>query len=146
MWPSNPRPSFRLRLFAVGLTAMVVTGSGGGAAQAAAAKPPAHVQTGYASYFDGKKAGKATASGAPAKPGAMVAASRTLPLGTTAKVVNAETGKAVNVTVVDRGPYAKRRVMDVSAKAATQLGMKKDGVARVKVQPLHLPRSGAAAR
>lgn len=106
--------------------------------------PPAAVrpQAGTASYFSHEESGKTTASGAPAKPAStMTAASRTLPLGTTAKVVDKDTGKSVDVKVVDRGPYAKHRVIDVSSKAATKLGMKKDGVAHVKVQPLHVPKA-----
>jgi rare lipoprotein A len=66
----------------------------------------------------------------------MTAASRTLPLGTVAKVTNQKTGQSVAVEVNDRGPYAKGRILDVSEKAATRLGMKHDGVAPVKVQPL----------
>jgi rare lipoprotein A len=108
-------------------------------AAAAPAKPP--TQTGTASYFSQEMAGKTTASGDPAKPAStLTAASRTLPLGTKAKVVNEDTGKSVNVTVVDRGPYVKHRVIDVSSKAARKLGMKKDGLAHVKVQPLHVPK------
>jgi rare lipoprotein A len=115
------------------------------AATAAAADGAAHVdasgrpQSGAASYYSPADAGKTTASGAPMKPNAMTAASPSLPLGTKAKVVDKATGKSVKVTVTDRGPYAKRRILDVSPKAASQLGMKKAGVAPVKVVPLHEP-------
>jgi rare lipoprotein A (peptidoglycan hydrolase) len=105
---------------------------------AGAALPP---QTGVASYFGHAQAGKTTASGDRAKPAStLTAASPTLPLGTKAKVVNEDTGKSVKVTVVDRGPYAKHRVIDVSAKAARRLEMKKTGVAHVKVQPIQVPK------
>jgi rare lipoprotein A len=107
---------------------------------AAAPKPVGKPQKGVASYFGREIAGRTTASGAPAKPRAMTAASRTLPLGSSARVTNTETGKAVNVTVTDRGPYAKHRVIDVSSKAASKLGMKKKGVARVKVQQVQTPQ------
>ena len=96
-------------------------------------------QHGVASYYGVHAGGKTTASGKRFRPGKLTAASRTLPLGTKARVVNKETGKSVNVTVTDRGPYAKHRVLDVSPKAAEHLGMKADGVASVKVQPLQLP-------
>ncbi|WP_207801781.1 septal ring lytic transglycosylase RlpA family protein [Phenylobacterium hankyongense] len=102
-----------------------------------AAKP----QTGKASYYGTHDAGEKTASGARFAPDKMTAASPTLPLGTKAKVTNAETGKSVHVTVTDRGPYAKNRILDVTPKAAKQLGMKESGVSTVKVQPLHVPRS-----
>ncbi len=110
--------------------------------EAAGAPAPHRTQTGKASYYGVHSAGKTTASGAPFKPNRMVAASPTLPLGTKAKVTNLETGKSVAVTVGDRGPYAKGRILDVSPKAADKLEMKQDGVATVKVQPLSVPPSG----
>lgn len=100
---------------------------------------PVPVQTGVASYYARPLAGKPTASGEPHKPNALTAASRTLPLGTTAKVTNTENGKSVVVEVNDRGPYAKNRILDVSRKAASHLGFKHDGVAQVAVQPLRAP-------
>ena len=113
---------------------------------AIATAPAAHAvdrsgkaQTGVASYYGPQFAGKKTASGKPLKPHHMTAASRTLPLGTRAKVVNRDNGKSAEVTVTDRGPYTKGRVIDVSPKAAETLGMKDDGVAPVKVQPVQLP-------
>ena len=110
------------------------------ASEAAAAPAAAHrTQTGKASYYGVHSAGKTTASGAKFKPNRMVAASRTLPLGTKAKVTNLETGRSVGVTVEDRGPYAKGRILDVSPKAADKLDMKEDGVATVKVKPLKVP-------
>ncbi|MDB5450547.1 MAG: septal ring lytic transglycosylase RlpA family protein [Phenylobacterium sp.] len=114
---------------------------------AAAARTPhpkvdasARPQTGKASYYGTHEAGEKTASGAPLAPDRMTAASPTLPLGTKAKVTNAETGKSVHVTVTDRGPYTKNRILDVTPKAAKQLGMKDSGVSTVKVQPLQLPK------
>jgi rare lipoprotein A len=105
----------------------------------APAVQPAPVQTGVASYYARRLAGKLTASGEPHKPNALTAASRTLPLGTTAKVTNTENGKSVIVEVNDRGPYAKNRILDVSRKAARHLGFKHDGVANVAVEPLLAP-------
>lgn len=102
-------------------------------------------QTGVASYYGKEFAGETTASGEPHRPEALVAASKTLPLGTTAKVTNTETGKTVAVEVNDRGPYAKGRIIDLSRKAAERLGMKKSGVAKVEVQPLSAPPPEPAA-
>jgi rare lipoprotein A len=126
--------------------ALALAGMVGAAPIAATAAGPRHhhrhhhlpkVQKGKASYY--RAPGKTTASGKPMKPHALTAASKTLPLGTKAKVVNAETGRAVNVTVTDRGPYAKGRIIDLSPKAAEKLGMKDDGVAPVKVKPIAPP-------
>jgi rare lipoprotein A len=98
-------------------------------------------QVGRASYYGVGEAGRTTASGKPLKPTHLTAASKTLPLGTRAKVINKETGKSVRVTVTDRGPFKKGRILDVSPKAAEKLGMKEDGVAKVKVVPLKEPAS-----
>jgi len=96
-------------------------------------------QRGLASYYRATASGHATAAGKRPKPGALTAASKTLPLGTKAKVTNVETGKKVVVTVTDRGPFKNGRIVDVSPKAAERLGFKDDGVAPVKVQPLKVP-------
>ncbi len=105
----------------------------------AQAAPPAPVQTGVASYYAPNLAGKPTASGEPHEPNALTAASRSLPLGSTAKVTNTENGRSVTVEGNDRGPYPKNRILDVSPKAAEHLGFKDDGVAKVAVQPLKAP-------
>jgi len=121
------------RYVAAGLVALLA------AEPAAAARHHAkhHVQRGKASYY--RMSGQKTASGKIMKPGKLTAASKTLPLGAKARVVNTETGKSVKVTVTDRGPYVKGRILDVSPKAADKLGMKGDGVAEVKVKPLEIP-------
>lgn len=98
-------------------------------------------QSGDASFYHPDLAGKKTASGERIDPEAMTAASKTLPLGAKAKVTNTESGKSVQVTVTDRGPFVKGRILDVSPKAAKRLDMKKDGVAPVKVNPVQLPPS-----
>jgi rare lipoprotein A len=91
-------------------------------------------QQGKASYYSDRLQGKKTASGAPMDQGAMTAASKKLPLGAKAKVTNLETGKTADVKINDRGPVPKGRVIDVSKRAANQLGMKQEGVAPVKVE------------
>ena len=101
--------------------------------------PAAAVQHGVASYYAPELAGRPTASGEPFRPRALTAASRSLPLGATAKVTNTENGQTVTVEVNDRGPYAKNRILDVSPRAAEHLGMKDDGVAQVAVQQLQAP-------
>ena len=69
-----------------------------------------------------------------------VAASRTLPLGTEARVTNLETGQSTQVTIQDRGPYAKGRILDLTPAAAEAIGItRKEGVAKVEVQPLSVP-------
>jgi len=68
------------------------------------------------------------------------AASKTLPLGTTAKVTNLETGQSAVVTIRDRGPYVQGRIVDLSPSTAKQIGIDhKKGVARVEVAPILVP-------
>ena len=61
----------------------------------------------------------------------MVAAHRTLPLGTRVKVESLATGKSVTVTIVDRGPFVKTRIIDLSTGAADILGFV--GLERVRL-------------
>jgi rare lipoprotein A (peptidoglycan hydrolase) len=65
---------------------------------------------------------------------AMTAAHQTLPFGTRIKVTNLENDRSAVLTVNDRGPFAPNRIVDVSRKAAAQLGFRKGGVARVRVR------------
>ncbi|MEQ1557725.1 MAG: septal ring lytic transglycosylase RlpA family protein [Methyloglobulus sp.] len=90
-------------------------------------------QQGQASWYGPGFHGKTTANGETYDQNAMTAASKTLPLGTAAKVTNVETGKSVTVKINDRGPYVGNRVMDLSKAAADKIGIKKKGVGKVKI-------------
>jgi len=95
---------------------------------------------GNASFYARHFAGKKMADGRRFNPAADVAASKTLPIGTTAKVVNLDNGKSATVTVEDRGPYVRGRMLDVSPKVAETLSMKQSGVAHVVVKPIAVPQ------
>ncbi len=104
-----------------------------------------HTQVGVASVYSHKFAGKKTASGKPFKPGKLTAASRNLPLNSKAKVTNLETGKSTDVTITDRGPFKKGRVIDLSPSAAKRIGVtEKKGVAPVAVKPIAPPPNPSA--
>lgn len=94
------------------------------------------VQIGDASWYGSQHEGRKTASGEPFDPHALTAAHPTLPLDTKVRVTNLENGKTVDVRVNDRGPYVKRRVIDLSARAAEKIDLKTDGVGKVKIEPL----------
>ena len=66
----------------------------------------------------------------------MVAAHRTLPFGTHVRVTNLDNGRSAVVTIVDRGPFVRGRIIDVSTNAADALGFRRAGVARVVIEPL----------
>ena len=107
--------------------------------QAAAPAPPCE-QTGLASWY--RAARRTTASGETPPPGALVAAHRTLPIGTQVRVTTVDTGQSVTVRIADRGPFATGRVIDLSGAAAQQLGMRQDGVVQVRLQ-VDAPAGGA---
>lgn len=95
---------------------------------------PTFEQKGAASWYGPGFHGEEIASGETFNQNKMTAAHPTLPLGTKAEVTNVETGKSVEVTINDRGPYAKNRVIDLSKAAAQKLGMTEEGTSKVKIE------------
>ncbi len=97
-------------------------------------------QQGEASYYGKEFFGRTMADGTPMDPESNIAASRTLPLGTKAKVTNLENGKSAVVEIRDRGPYVEGRIVDLTPKTARKLDMVEDGVVPVEVVPLEIPQ------
>ncbi len=93
-------------------------------------------ETGVASWYGKKFHGRKTASGERYNQNKMTAAHRTLPFGTRVRVKNRDNGKSVVVTINDRGPFKKGRVIDVSRAAAKNLDMIGSGTARVSITAL----------
>jgi rare lipoprotein A (peptidoglycan hydrolase) len=93
------------------------------------------VLRGYASYYADSLAGNPTASGAPYEPARFSAAHRTLPFGTRLRVTRTDVAAPpVCVTVNDRGPFrGRRRIVDLSRRAAEALEMMGEGVVPVRV-------------
>lgn len=121
----------------------------------AASKPaPMHkldrsgrVRVGKASFYAHKFAGRLMADGTPMDPHDDNAASKTLPLGTRARVTNLETGRSAVVTIQDRGPHVPGRILDVSPATARQLGIdREEGVARVEVAPIVVPQADGSLK
>jgi rare lipoprotein A len=99
-----------------------------------------HKRVGKASIYAKRLAGHKMADGAPMLPEGDNAASKTLPIGTTAKVTNVETGASAVVKIEDRGPYVKGRIVDLSPSTAKKIGVdSKNGVAKVSVEPIAVP-------
>jgi rare lipoprotein A len=112
----------------------------------------ARKRVGKASFYAPRFSGKTMANGVPMDPQGDNAASRTLPLGTRAKVTNVETGKTAVVTIEDRGPYVDGRLVDLSPGTAAKIGLTpKKGITKVVVAPIAVPlpngkvKTGAAA-
>jgi rare lipoprotein A len=95
---------------------------------------------GKASFYAGNFVGRKMADGTVMNPRADNAASKTLPLGTVAKVTNLQTGKSAVVTIRDRGPYVDGRIVDLTPATAQKIGLAlRQGVTRVVVAPIQIP-------
>jgi rare lipoprotein A len=88
---------------------------------------------GSASWYGPELHGSPTASGEPFDMHALTAAHRTLPLGSYARVRNLDNGRSVVVRINDRGPHARRRMIDLSYAAAQEIRMVGAGTAPVEV-------------
>ena len=104
--------------------------------------PRPAVQVGLASWYGPGFHGEETASGEIFDQREMVAAHRTLPLGSVIRVTNLENGRRVTLRVIDRGPYGrnyrKGTIVDVSRGAARRLGFISDGIVRVRIEVIKL--------
>ena len=103
-------------------------------------KQPSRTQIGKASWYGPRFHGRPTASGEIFDEELLTAASRTLPLGSKARVTNLENDKSVEVTINDRGPYVGGRIIDLSRAAARVLDMIKAGIANVRVELLSVSK------
>ena len=93
-------------------------------------------QQGVASYYARSLHGEETASVETFNQNQLVAAHKTLPYGTRVNVTNLDNGRQVTVRIVDRGPFTRGRIIDLSRVAAARLDLLEDGIARVKIEKL----------
>ncbi len=91
-------------------------------------------ENGKASYYGNEFNGRKTASGTVYNKNKLTAAHKTLPFGTVVTVKNTLNGKTVKVTITDRGPFVKGRIIDLSEKAASDIEMINQGVAQVQLK------------
>ena len=88
-------------------------------------------QVGVASWYG--KENRTSSTGKRLSHSRPEAAHRTIPLGTKVRVTSLTTRKSVVVTIVDRGPYTKKRILDLNIKAANDIGIRKKGVDKVRL-------------
>jgi len=120
-----------IALAAIGILALSASASEAGRKSwrdANASIGSGHSFSGMASYY-GNESGSKTASGQRFNQNAMTAAHRSLPFGTRLKVTHGS--RSVTVTVNDRGPFIRGRVLDLSKGAAQAIGLTGRGVGRV---------------
>jgi rare lipoprotein A len=92
--------------------------------------------TGTASFYSDRLHNRRTASGVPYDRNAYVAAHRSLPFGTVLRVTNLTNDRVVTVRVVDRGPFIKGRILDLSRRAAEDLNFIRAGLTEVRIEVL----------
>lgn len=90
--------------------------------------------TGIASYYAKRFEGRRTTSGATFKHDKLTCAHKTLPFGTQLLITNTKNNKQVRVVVNDRLPQRSKRSVDLTLRAANQLGFVKQGLAKVKIE------------
>ena len=96
-------------------------------------------QRGKATFYTRKWDGRKTASGERLYNDSLVCAHKTHKFGTMLLVKNPANGKSTVVKVIDRGPYVKGRIIDLSIRAARELGILNQGVAMVEVSVYEKP-------
>jgi rare lipoprotein A len=82
----------------------------------------------------------------PSGGGGLVAAHRTFPFGARVRVTNLANGRTATLIVVDRGPFIRNRIIDVSTNAADVLGFRRAGLAKVRLELVDLGSRPAAER
>ena len=96
----------------------------------------AYAQCGGASWYGPGFDGKRAASGQIFNEDAMTAAHRSLPFGTKLRVTDQNTGKTIQVTINDRGPFHGKRIIDLSKGAANKLGFRNRGTTSVCIEKI----------
>ena len=97
--------------------------------------PSLSQQRGKASYYSKRATGSKSSSGERIHHDSLTCAHRTYPFGTLLKVTNINTGKYTIVRVIDRGPFVRGRIIDLSYRAAHEIGMVSHGIVLVEVEP-----------
>jgi len=108
--------------------------------------PTAPTKITTASWYGPGLEGHLTSTGEPYNQHALTAASRTLPIGSRAKVTNLKTGKSVVVRINDHGPYVRGRGIDLSREAAKRIGIDHHGTAKVAVTRVDHPADEISTR
>lgn len=143
MWNDRHGRAWLLLGVVAGIVALMLAGD-----RTSASEDPRAVQFGLASWYGPGFHGQETASGEIFDQREMVAAHRSLPLGTVVRVTNLENGRGVILRVIDRGPYGRNHrkgtIIDVSRGAARRLDFVRDGLVKVRVEVVRL--GGEAGR
>jgi rare lipoprotein A len=99
------------------------------------------VETGLASWYGHPYHGRPAANGEIYDMERMTAAHRTLPFNTWVRVFDLDTSKAVDLRIIDRGPFVDGRIIDISHAAAQKIDMIGPGTARVRIEVIGMPEA-----
>jgi rare lipoprotein A len=99
-------------------------------------RPVGAPQVGTASYYARHFTGRRMANGGRFDPHSDTVAHRTLPFGTRVRVTNLHNGLSATGVVLDRGPWTRGRIVDLSPRIARNLDMMRSGIARVEIVPV----------
>lgn len=113
---------------------LLFTGCGSGDSKTPTGSSTGYLQTGIASYYGGEYHNRPTASGERFNKNALTAAHRTLDFGTYVQVTHFGNGRRVTVKINDRVPFVESRIIDLSERAASDLGMLDSGLAEVGLE------------
>lgn len=116
---------------------LLVTVAGCRQTKAATAAAPTYSAEGIASYYEAN--GSKGASGQRLQRGSLYAAHRTLPMHSKVRITNISNGRSCTATILDRGPHRKNRLIDVSSAVADELGFRRAGITKVRVELLKKP-------
>jgi len=100
---------------------------------------PLYVETGLASWYGPPYHNRPAANGEIFDMNAPTAAHRTLPLGSIVRVTNLSTGQRTLVRINDRGPFIEGRIIDLSLAAASEIGVRRAGIAKVRLEVMRAP-------
>jgi len=104
---------------------------------------PAFTQIGIATWYGPHFQRRRTADGERFDMHALTAAHRTLPFNSYVRVTDLATDRSVIVRINDRGPYRSHRIIDLSSRAARELGIRGDGIARVRIELVNVGETSA---
>jgi rare lipoprotein A len=125
---------YALQWFLICLIPAAILGCGSAPPKKNADEWNGYTETGKASFYADRHQFKKTASGALYNHDLKTAAHRTIPLGSKIEVTNVNNGKTVIVTVNDRGPFVKDRIVDLSKSAFTSIGNPTLGLITVELE------------
>ena len=97
------------------------------------------IESGIASWYTSDNSSSLTANGETFDPTALTAAHKSLKFGSIVRVINTTNGKSVDVKINDRGPFIEGRIIDLTPKAAEELGMLEKGIAPVTLTLIFAP-------